>query len=144
MANEPSTWLAAPNVTWRWALGAALGWFLALYAFDGTQLARDLEYKVTRPFEFRIRDELGRSPKLDPRIRVFGFDDSTVAWMGGPSPSVELWAKLFRNIADVEPAAIIVDGMFSINAIPEGHEESAAEAIRQLEDRKSTRLNSSH
>lgn len=133
MKKQGNNWLQRPNVTWQWALIAAGLWTLTLVIFDHSQMALDLEDKVARPMDFRVRDMLKRSPQLHPKIKVFGIDDSTVAWMGAPAPTMDQWAKLLVGFAQRKPRAIVVDGMFSVANIPRGEEAMAQASIAKLE-----------
>ena len=110
MNRKQKNWLQRPNVTWNWVAVAMVLWTIGLLMLDRrTRIIDDLETRVSRPLDFRIRDQLGHSPELHPSIKVFGIDDSTVAWMGSASPDIMQWATLLESFARARPAAIIID-----------------------------------
>ena len=100
---------------------------------DSTELVQDLETKVSRPFDFRARDRFGQSPTLDPRLKVLAIDDTTVSWLGGPSPTMADWAKLLLAMGKKKPKVIFIDALFTIANIPAGQEEETRKLIRELE-----------
>ncbi|MFW7379344.1 MAG: adenylate/guanylate cyclase domain-containing protein [Oligoflexus sp.] len=136
MENK-TRWLQKPNVSGRWALSAVAVWILTIFLVQGSQIADDLENKVTLPAYFRVRDALDRSPKMNPRIKVYGIDDSTVSWLKSANPTMEQWSELIRWVDQQQPAAIIIDAMFSIANIPPGREKESVRAIEQLAEVKS-------
>ena len=99
MSQKTQNWLQKPNVAWGWSLIAVITCTCLLYWFDHTQLSRDLENKISRPFDFRAREKLNLSPQLNPRIKVFVIDDATVSWLKTDAPSIIQWADLIDNIA---------------------------------------------
>ncbi len=133
MAGKSRNWLQRPNVSWHWAVAAVAIWTVALLILDKTELAKDLQNKIASPFDFRMRESLKRSPKVDQRIKLYAIDDSTVSWLGGPSPTFEQWAILLESIAAQKPKAIIIDAMFTIASIPEGREKETKRLIEKLE-----------
>lgn len=133
MNRKQKNWLQRPNVTWNWVAVAMVLWTIGLLMLDRrTRIIDDLETRVSRPLDFRIRDQLGHSPELHPSIKVFGIDDSTVAWMGSASPDIMQWATLLESFARARPAAIIIDGLFSIASFDKGMEKEAEAAIDRL------------
>lgn len=133
MFTGEKNWLQKPNVSWLWLLVAAGLWTVLLLLFDQSDLVDDLETKVSRPFDFRIRERLGRSPKLHPKIKVFAIDDTTVSWLGRPSPNIIEWGHLILAIAKQKPKFIVIDALFSIADIPKDAEIEAQNIIAELE-----------
>lgn len=94
------------------ALSATL-WSLLLFTLTWAGLAAFLEPRVVRTLEFRTRAALGRGPTLDPRIKIFGFDDTMAAEKGGIRLDVDDWIALFKALQAKKPKTILVDGMFA-------------------------------
>ena len=65
--------------------------FLALYF---TPVQDYISKQVSRPLEFRFRAWVGQSPVLDPRIKIFAFDDQTVSYLGYHDLTLDGWQKL--------------------------------------------------
>ena len=134
MAKPEQYWLQKPNVSVKWALGAMLIWIAILVGFDHTQFALDLESKVSRPLDFRIRKQLNRSPVIAPNIKIFGIDDSTVSWLKSPNPTIFQWIELLENFERSGAKVIIIDALFTMANIPPGSEDVAAMMIPRLSE----------
>ena len=133
MVHNSKNWLQKPNVSMRWVFFACVLWSLFLSILLQTRFVEDIKTKVSRPFDFRVREALGKSPKIDKRIKTFAIDDSAVSFVGSPNLPIHDWSKLLTKIAQKEPAAIIVDSLFTIAGIPSGMEEASNNAIKELE-----------
>lgn len=60
---------------------------------------------------FGARTQLNE-PLLDPRIKVFAFDDRTVAKLGRFDLTLPEWATVFETLANRKPAGIFLDKLF--------------------------------
>ena len=67
------------------------------------------------PVSFHVRNRVEQYPKLDDRIKVFGFDDKTAAALKRLDLPLPLWAKVFRSISRQNPKAILIDKIFDKN-----------------------------
>jgi class 3 adenylate cyclase len=94
---------------------AAVGcfWIILFLALSHFGLDRYLEAKVADPINFRVRDILGRSPKMNSKLKVFAIDDETFAKLGTPMPGMSVWSEVLDSIAQKKPKAIVVDALFS-------------------------------
>ncbi|HYX36595.1 MAG TPA: adenylate/guanylate cyclase domain-containing protein [Oligoflexus sp.] len=92
------------------ALILSLG-FLALYF---TPVQSYLAYQIGRPLEFRFRSWLGKSPALDPRLKIFAFDEQTVGYLGYPDLTLDSWLKLAEHFGASKPRALYIDKLFSL------------------------------
>ncbi|WP_141730784.1 adenylate/guanylate cyclase domain-containing protein [Oligoflexus tunisiensis] len=92
------------------ALILSLGFF-ALYF---TPVQTYLSHQVGRPLEFRFRSWLGKSPTLDPRIKIYAFDEQTVRYLGYHDLTVDSWLKLVKHLSASKPRAIYIDKLFSL------------------------------
>ncbi|SMF55493.1 adenylate/guanylate cyclase domain-containing protein [Pseudobacteriovorax antillogorgiicola] len=131
-------WLQQPNVSHTWALTSVLIWVGLLFAFQDTQIASDVDNKISLPSYFRLRHELSKGPELHKKIKVFGVDDSTVSWLKSPNLTMEQWSQLLLDIDRRKPKAIIIDAMFSIANIPSdrvAESQQAIEAMSAIESR---------
>lgn len=75
---------------------------------------RDLERKLTWSLQFSLRDKLGKSPDLDPRLRILVFDDSTVQKFKRSQINFKEWAALLSFVDRHRPAHVYVDKIFSL------------------------------
>ncbi len=95
----------------RWILIQALC-FLAFLAFSQTKLALDLQRNLSAPLNFKFRTLIKMDPLLDPRIKIFAFDDSTLEYVGREDIGLGEWASLIQGMAKTQPAAIYIDKFF--------------------------------
>jgi hypothetical protein len=107
-----------------WACGLAL--FLPTDAHDL------LATRVALPVLFEARAAMGRAPSLSPRLKIFSFDDTTLAKRGDPELDLPTWAQLLAAIAARHPAAIYIDKLFARGAGATGKEREAAKRLAAL------------
>ncbi|WP_141734816.1 PP2C family protein-serine/threonine phosphatase [Oligoflexus tunisiensis] len=96
----------------RWILIQALCFF-SFFIFSQTQLALDLQRSLTAPLNFKFRILMNKSPRLDPRIKIYAFDDSTLDYVGREDLSIGEWSRMFEGMAAAEPAGIYIDKFFA-------------------------------
>jgi hypothetical protein len=102
----------------RLALYVGLGCALLAALLVGTGTLRDAEEQIARPVEYGARTQLGFTKPLDPRVKIFAWDDRTVAymrqkWRSSPyDVPLKTWARFFEVIAARRPAFIWVDRVF--------------------------------
>jgi class 3 adenylate cyclase len=89
----------------------ATGLILALYALG---VLRSLEDKSVRPLEFKLRSFLQKSPTLDPRLKIYSYDDSTLRFVKKPDLDFETWLKMLQGISEAGPRRIMIDKIFSV------------------------------
>ena len=124
-------WLAQPNVSRAWAVTAALLWFFVLLVIGFTPLGHYLEARLAHPIDFRLRELVGQSPTIDPRLKIYVLDDKSVAENDSWVMSIETWRDILKGIAAAKPKAIFIDAVFGF--VPEASRESGAAAIRDIE-----------
>ena len=121
------------NGTLMWALASTIGWIALIIILYRSGLGQDINYRVANTFEFRIREDLGQSPKLSEKIKIFGFDDKTLSRLKRPELYIEEWAEGIKRLAKDRPKVIIVDKMFSIIYDPNQKMKEALEVLRGLD-----------
>lgn len=132
MAKSSTTWLTTPTIRTRWVITACLVWIVLALAIKYSELGNYLEDRLARPADFRVREWLGRSPDLSPRLKLFSIDDSTFSQMGSWVLSINEYSKLLKVIADRKPRAIFIDAMLSKLVDPEGALGEASERFAGL------------
>ena len=88
-------------------------WILAIIIANHNPVIHMVETRTSERIEFNLRESLGRTPPLARQVKLLAIDDPTFAFLGGPSPSLEDWAKVLTNIADKKPRAILMDKLFA-------------------------------
>ena len=99
-----------------WKLGLILGGWsmgLALIASVPNPLFQGLEFNLSVPVQFKIRSMLGKSPELDPRIKLFAVDDKTVAYVKDNDLGADRYERLLSVIAKKRPKKIFIDKIFA-------------------------------
>ncbi len=107
----------------RKVLALAAFSFLVLAVLQETPYGYSLESLVARRLEFATRSALSLDPDLDPRLKIFEFDSTTLNEMGRDDLELAEWAKIFVALGDRKPKIILVDKVF---ATPRGLSEGDA------------------
>ena len=82
MLSLRHNWLASPNVSWLWATVAAGIWSLLLVLVQNSDVGDYLDARLARPADFRVREWLGKSPRLSEHLKIYSIDDSTFSSLG--------------------------------------------------------------
>ncbi len=99
------------------ALGRAYVPALAVMALAvGLALAPSgvgLEQASARIVDLALRRAVGREPPLDPRIKIFAYDDATLSMVGAPDLPVSDWMKVVRALSAKKPQLVVIDKIFA-------------------------------
>ena len=123
------------NHLWSFIIVAS-ALFAGLFALSSSHM-RDLERRMTWEALFRLRESVNRSPKLDERIRVLMFDDSSVQAFKKSSINFREWAALFTFLESYHPATIYVDKIFGLLDDETSSLYASLPALRMLRTRVS-------
>ncbi|WP_324959797.1 SpoIIE family protein phosphatase [Oligoflexus sp.] len=109
-----------------------LFWVLILQLIGPSAVHDSIQTYAADPVLFRVRDKLGKTPELSPRLKILALDDGTIDFLKKPELSVHDLSLLLGNIAKKKPRAIILDKVFSL--MPEKTNEEDLERLRQIKD----------
>ena len=115
-------------------MGVVIFWSIILGFLSQSQLAKDIDNKVTLSSYFRFKNYVGQNQNIDSRIKVFAFDDRSVFRMGRPSLTMLEWINVIKKIDTRKPKMIVFDLMFSILNIPDVEYEETLKALEELKD----------
>ena len=132
MPRHGTNWLSAPSVGWRFTLGAVVVWAMVMCGAQLSDLGPYLDAKLARPIEFRLRELLGRSPALSPKLKIYAVDDATFAALGSWVLSLSDWRTALTRIAARSPRAIVIDAMFSKGTDLEGEGGGLGQLLDEL------------
>lgn len=133
-STEKSHWLGRYNISTKALVFVSVLWTIFAVGFYHSSSSEYLETKIATPINFQIRDLVGATPKQDPRLKIFVFDDHAFSEMGDPLRSVELWGDLLDGFAEKKPKMIFVDAMFSSK--PAASAKDLSYYFSRLEDLK--------
>ena len=102
-------------------------------------LADQINVKLIKTLEFRFRALAGMNPTLDPRIKVFAFDDRTAAKAQYPDLSIRDWSMLAAEVAKFKPKGIFFDKVFGL-PMNQRQIPAAVETVNSAINRVDTRL----
>jgi len=94
------------------AFGIVLLIAIALQAVSLGKFGKAVERETSLRMLFIARSALGLDPALDPRIKIFSYDDRTAAFLKSLDMPAEDWVRSLNAIAAREPKLIIVDKLF--------------------------------
>lgn len=104
--------LARMPARWRRALLAGGLATTSVLAIGISSLGTQLDYEIGRRTNFFVREKLGHTPPVHPKLKIFGYDDPALAEYKTAEISIADWTKLFTAMGARQPRAIIVDKMF--------------------------------
>ena len=64
---------------------------LAVIFLAGSQLGNYWHKQVLQPMNYQFRQAVGKAPKLDPKIKIYVFDDVTLHDMGAAVLPSSFW-----------------------------------------------------
>lgn len=99
-----------------------------------------LEDRLARPLAFQARHALGKDPKLDPRLVLYAFGDTSVSELGAHELGLAEWESFFEAIAKAGARAVYVNDTFDM---PPGLEE-ADSFVKKLASLPLTVVTSAH
>ncbi len=94
-----------------WTISLTFLLTLVLQLRASRELGLFLNKQVFYPLVFSIKSKL-KTEHLDPRIKIFAFDDSTVAYRKSTDISLSEWADLIIGISNKENVTVLVDKLF--------------------------------
>ncbi len=98
-----------PILVWVLIIG------LAAISFCLSPPGQQLELEVFRKINFWFRARVMQMPpRIDPRIRVFAFDDQTAGLFQKYDFRLRDWVKILRVMAEKRPASIFIDKIWSM------------------------------
>jgi class 3 adenylate cyclase len=111
----PSRSQWSPSRIWReFPFRITIAISVLLFVIGELGVFKILNENFAKPIEFRVRSGLGRDPVLDPRIKIFGFDDITLNALGRQALSYQEWGVLLGHLAKQKPRVIIIDQVFQV------------------------------
>lgn len=113
---------------WRKIVAIAAFWIASGVLTSGTETGRSLEFNNVGRLNFFVRDIIGLSPSLDPRLRVYAFDDKAIAATNSPELSLSDWTIILRGIRVRGAKSVIIDKMFGY------HSDRQSEGLEEFLD----------
>lgn len=107
---------------------AACAVWLVAVGYRAAPLERWIEERISLPLYFQARQWLGAAPPIDPRLKIYSFDDTTLSRLGRPHLRFAEWVTLLTALDQRRPQAIVIDQIFSLPPEHPGFEEHAAAA----------------
>ena len=127
--EQSSKWKNARPVSAKWAVTCALLCAIVVSALWYSPLGRLVDTRVVDHFQFWVRDAVGKTPKIDARLKIYAFDDRTLSKTRSWVLSVAQWSQILETLAASEPLSIVIYQMFSM--VP-GTPEEIEEAVRRI------------
>ena len=111
-ASKPKS-IFLTGFSWPIFHGLASFFLFSILAIQLTDLSTYIETRITAPILFQVRDKLGRTPPITPRLKIIALDDSTFSFLGGPRPSTDDLRLILEHIGARQPQAILIDSLLS-------------------------------
>lgn len=81
-------------------------------AISYSRLGSSFDNQVTIPTLFQLRNSFKPLATIDPRIKIYAFDNSTFQRNGSADFSLEQWIAIFENLDKQSPRMILIDKYF--------------------------------
>jgi len=101
--------------------------------YERTPVHGFIETRSSLPLLYTLRDRLGQTPKLDPRLKIFTYDDTTFARMGSPDLTLDQWVSLLKTIDAHRPRMIVIDQIFGMTPRPINDKTKLLTSLAQIE-----------
>lgn len=111
-------------------VAAVVGAVTAL--MQASQLGQAIETHATQRLAFYVRAALKRGPGLDARIKIFSYDDGTVAALKDLDLPLNTWQRIFTSLAARQPRGIFLDKLFD-RPQTEADQKAFADAVSALD-----------
>lgn len=85
----------------------------ACYLMATSKVGTSANFFIANRFEYFLREYLRRDPDIHPKLKIFAFDDKTVASYNRSGLTMEDWSVVIDGLASARPRAIIIDQVFS-------------------------------
>lgn len=99
--------------SWPLFHGLASLFLLAILIFHWSPFDEYFDSRITAPMLYQAREELEKTPPLDPRIKIIALDDSSFSYLGGPRLTYPQLDHLLQNLAKKKPKAILIDSLLA-------------------------------
>ena len=87
-----------------------------------------LDQQLVHPVLFRLRNAI-KKPKLDPRIKIFSFDDGTAAALKTLDIPLATWGKVIARFSEIKDVKILIDKVFDLPYSPDEIQTFLAQTI---------------
>ena len=111
MAAPRFSQIVKPFKATRASLGIVFLLVLLLCAVQWTRAGEAVEVQISQRLLFSLRGLLVK-PSIDPRIKIFSYDDKTASGLNAMDISLASWAKIFAALDQRNPKGIFIDKLF--------------------------------
>src|SRR5690242_19730233 len=98
-----------PRAAW-----IGLFWLLTLSLLRVTAVGAGLKSAVVLPSLFALRAALQQTPAVDPRLKIFAYDDRSIALTGRGELEPRHWVRIVQRLSALRPRAIVIAKVFSV------------------------------
>jgi hypothetical protein len=101
------------GLSWPIFHGLASAFLIIILAVQASSLGSYVDTRIIAPIFFNVREYLGQSPRIHPKLKVLALDDSTFSYLGGPRLTYPQLAMLLDALGKRHPQAILIDSLLS-------------------------------
>jgi class 3 adenylate cyclase len=104
----------------------------AAYMTATSTVGASANFFMANRSEYFLREYMRRDPDIHPQLKIFAFDDKTVASYKRSGLTMEDWSVVINSLAAAKPRSIIIDQIFS--ALPSENMSGLAAFRQSLAD----------
>lgn len=91
-----------------------------------------LEKRLTTKAYFSVRNALVKDQKLNHRLKIFSYDDSSFATLKAPNFKLKTWVEMLEALDRKNPEAIYIDQIFALTPESVDGNEALLERLRKI------------
>ncbi len=129
--NRPQkTSIFINGLSWPIFHGLASVFLIIILAIQASSLGAYIDTRIIAPVLFNVREYLGQTPEIHPKLKVIALDDSTFSYLGGPRLNYAQMTSLLENLGKRQPKAILIDSLLS--DLPSNVLDSIPDSVRSI------------
>lgn len=91
-----------------------------------------LEDGLQGPVNYKVRQLMGAEPKLSDKLKIFLYDDSSVANLSSFEMNLNQWFEVLKRLDREKPSRIMIDKIFGVVREDEAAQKAFVEGVNSL------------
>lgn len=92
-----------------------------------------LEKRMTTNAYFSIRNTLVKNQKINSRLKIFSYDDSSFATLKAPNFKLKTWVEMLEALERKNPEAIYIDQIFALTPENVDQDPTLLDRLKKLD-----------
>lgn len=101
---------------WHLALSLMLA-AVCVWGYSASPAHHYIESRLSSKIYFSVRNKLRTDLELHPKLKMYSFDDTSLATLKAPSLSLQTWVEILEALDKKKPDSIYIDQIFSMTPV---------------------------